>query len=411
MNNSTIKILQIEDNPGDVRLIREMLKDCKKLEHTFEEVPSLEKGKERLSKGDINVVLLDLGLKESYGLDTLKELLYSKFKIPVVIVMTVMDDEEMGISAVKEGAQDYLIKGQINSHLLCRSIQYALERNQAKENLEEKVRERTKDLILTLQSLKKEIQERKKTESKLKQAKEAAEKASNAKFQFMANMSHEMRTPMNGVIGMTNLLADTDLNMEQKEYLEFVRISAKNMMKIIDDILNIAKLESGRVENNIEPFNMTRMLENIMSVLYSGAKKKGLEVGFHKDKNIPGLLLGDELKIRQVLTNLIDNALKFTHEGQIIVEIEEINRVEKKHEIEFSVIDTGVGISEETQEKLFKAFVQGDISSTKAYQGTGLGLAISKQLVELMGGKIGLESQPEKGSRFFFSITLNETEI
>ena len=264
MQEKIIRILQIEDNPGDVRLIREMLKDCKRLEHHFEEAGSLEEGKKRLSKGDIDVVLLDLGLKESYGLDTLKELLSSEFKVPVVIVMTVMDDEEMGISAVKQGAQDYLIKGQINSYLLGRSIQYALERNQAKEKLEEKVRERTKDLILTLQSLKKEIQERKKTEQELQQAKEAAEKASSAKSQFMANMSHEMRTPMNGVIGMTNLLADTDLNMEQKEYLEFVQISAKHMMKIVDDILDIAKLESGRVALNIEPFNISRMLENIL---------------------------------------------------------------------------------------------------------------------------------------------------
>ncbi len=410
MQDKIIRILQIEDNPGDVRLIREMLKDCKRLEHHFEEAGSLEEGKKRLSKGDIDVVLLDLGLKESYGLDTLKELLSSEFKVPVVIVMTVMDDEEMGISAVKQGAQDYLIKGQINSYLLGRSIQYALERNQAKEKLEEKVRERTKDLILTLQSLKKEIQERKKTEQELQQAKEAAEKASSAKSQFMANMSHEMRTPMNGVIGMTNLLADTDLNMEQKEYLEFVQISAKHMMKIVDDILDIAKLESGRVALNIEPFNISRMLENILSILFSGAKKKGLEVGFHKDTNIPGLLLGDELKIRQVLTNLIDNALKFTHEGQIILEIKELNHTGKEHEIEFSVTDTGVGISKEIQEKLFKAFVQGDLSSTKAYQGTGLGLAISKQLVEIMGGKIRLESIPNKGSRFFFSIVLNEME-
>ena len=179
---------------------------------------------------------------------------------------------------------------------------------------------------------------------------------------------------------------------------------------IIDDILDIAKLESGRVELKIQPFDLDRMADNIMSILFNNVKKKGLQVGFHRDSTIPCELLGDELKIRQVLINLIGNALKFTHEGHIMVEIKEIYRTGKVHELEFSVTDTGIGISKQVQRKLFRPFVQGDLSSTKAYQGTGLGLAISKQLMEIMGGDIYLESIEGKGSRFFFRVKLTEAE-
>jgi len=169
-------------------------------------------------------------------------------------------------------------------------------------------------------------------------------------------------------------------------------------------------LESGRVEVKIAPFELDRMADNMMSLLFCSAQKKGLQVGIHKDKTIPHRLEGDALKIRQVLTNLIGNALKFTHEGHILLEIKEKGCVINVHEIEFSVTDTGVGISETVQKNLFQPFVQGDLSSTKEYQGTGLGLAISKQLVELMGGTIGLESSPGNGSRFFFTLKLTEAK-
>jgi PAS domain S-box-containing protein len=242
----------------------------------------------------------------------------------------------------------------------------------------------------------------------LTEAKEQAEAANRAKSEFLANMSHEIRTPMNGVLGMAELLSQTGLLENQMQYLEYIRISADNLLVIINDILNLSKLESGKIEMEVKEFDVESMVGNLLNLLAVGAQKKGVEVVYYQDNNIPEVLEGDEIKIKQILVNIIGNSVKFTERGEIFIEAKKTGEEGDMLDIEFSISDSGIGLDQEISEKLFKPFMQGDLSYTKKYQGTGLGLAISKKLVELMGGNIGVTSELGKGSRFYFTLQLKK---
>jgi signal transduction histidine kinase/GGDEF domain-containing protein len=355
MKNHNIQVLVIEDNPGDFRLIQEMLLEAKDKSFQVELAKNLSQALERLKRGGIDVVMSDLGLPDSQGLTTFEQLHAHSPEVPIVIMTSTYSDETMAVEAVSKGAQDYLVKGLVDGKLVSRVLRYAVERKRLEQ----------------------------------------------VKDEFVGTVSHELRTPMTSIREVISQTLDGILGEttpEQREFLSMALSDVDRLSGIIDDLLDISKLDAGKMKMKIEMCDMVGLVLKVISSFVPQAKAKGLEMkgNFSKEK-IKAYV--DKDRITQVFSNLIGNAVKFTQKGQI-----EILLMDGEDAIECSVSDTGPGIAEKDLPQLFDKFQQFGHPVSGEEKGTGLGLAISKGIVELHKGRIGVESQVDVGTKFTFML-------
>jgi signal transduction histidine kinase/HPt (histidine-containing phosphotransfer) domain-containing protein len=422
-------ILVVDDEPLNLQAMEALLSaaDCH-----VETVASGQEALRRILRTDFALILLDVRMPEMDGFETaalIRKLKRSRHT-PIVFLTAAGEHAEWVLRGYGAGAVDYIVKP-VDPEVLRSKVAIFLDLNsrsadlatqvsrqqaeqrelvKVKDDLEVKIRERSASLISAHDRLRQEIQQRERAEAELRVAKRVAEQASRAKSEFLASMSHEIRTPMNAIIGLTQVVLDTELTAEQRECLELVRASGESLLAIVNDILDISKIEAGRLAMERIPFRLQECIDDAMKPLVIAASAKGLELTWEIAPSMPQALLGDPLRLRQILLNLAGNAIKFTAQGTVTLRVRPESCADDELCCHFSVEDTGIGIPAEQQAAIFAPFRQGDASTTRRYGGTGLGLTISAHLVELMDGCIWLESKPGEGSTFHFTLRFGVAE-
>lgn len=390
MDKPALRLLAIEDDDGDAELLRRKLLAIDEWQFDFIHVSDLDAAWREYANGNIDVTVLDFFLGKESALEFLGKLRETGH-IGSVIVVTGQGDERVAVSLMRSGADDYLTKESLNSDSLCRSIRHARS-CYARRAAEEELRQKNTQLEILL---------------------EQAKAATVAKTQFLANVSHEIRTPMTAIIGFVELLEESVDGSGACEILDTIHQNSQYLLELINDMLDVSKIEAGKLQCEHIAFSPKSLMDDVTSLMRPRATKRGLSLEVHYTSVMPAMILSDPTRLRQVLINLIGNAIKFTETGSILVlvGVDDGGKADESDSfsasdsmIHFVVADSGIGMSPEQMEKIFQPFTQADSSTSRRFGGTGLGLTISQNIVSLLGGNIEIHSDPGRGSIFRASI-------